>query len=363
MKIQSPTLILDEQVCRKNIERMALKAKANNCIFRPHYKTHQSIEIGKWFRDYGVERITVSSVQLAEYFAQDGWKDITIAISVNVLEIKSINKLAKKIQLNLLLDSVEAVNRLDAELKSAIGVFVKVDTGYHRTGVISENYEQMDAIVEAMANSELINFLGFLTHSGHTYKAKSAQEMQMIYEDAILKLKLLKERYSTKHKGLIISYGDTPSLSSMEEFSELDEIRPGNFVFYDLMQKNLGVCQYEDIALSIACPVVSKSIERNECVIYGGAVHLSKESSVNIFNQISYGQIIGINDQNLSTQEEIHVSSLSQEHGIISMPKKHLDQVKIGDVLRVLPIHSCLTANLHSSYLESSRGVLLKYKA
>lgn len=361
MKILSPTLILDEQICRNNIERMALKAKANQAIFRPHFKTHQSIEVGSWFRDYGVSEIAVSSVQMAEYFAKDGWKDITIAFPLNVLEINSINKLAKKLQLNILVDSVEAVNFLDAQLKSDIGVFIKVDTGYHRTGIISENVELMDALVEAITKSEMINFLGFLTHSGHTYEAKSDQEMQMIYEDTVLKLKLLRERYSSIKNDLILSYGDTPSLSIIDDFSGIDEIRPGNFVFYDLMQKNLGACGFEDIAMTIACPVVSKSFERNECVIYGGGVHLSKENSVNIFNQTSYGQVVKINNKIVTTQEEIHVTSLSQEHGIINVSSAMLKSISLGDLIYILPIHSCLTANLHSYYLNGKGPKVLKF--
>ena len=361
MKIQSPTLILDEQICRKNIEKMSVKSKANECIFRPHFKSHQSIEVGKWFRDYGVDKITVSSVQMAKYFSDDGWKDITIAIPVNVSEIENINKLAKTIQLNLLVDSIEAIEFLNAHLESNVGVFIKVDTGYHRTGIISENFEQMDEIVNSLSATKRIDFLGFLTHSGHTYEANSIIEMRMIYEDAVLKLKLLRERYSSQHSSLILSYGDTPSLSTMDEFSGLDEIRPGNFVFFDLMQKNLGVCGFDDIAMSIACPVISKSIERSECVIYGGAVHFSKESSINIFGQRSYGQIIRINDTIVKSQDEIHLSSISQEHGIIKVSSAMLQSLKLGDIIYISPIHSCLSANLHKYYLKTTKQKILKY--
>ena len=74
-----PTLLIDKAKCKANIKRMALKARQNDIEFRPHLKTHQSLEIGDWFRQEGVTKITVSSVAMAKYFAQDGWKDITIA--------------------------------------------------------------------------------------------------------------------------------------------------------------------------------------------------------------------------------------------------------------------------------------------
>lgn len=65
-----PTLVIDEVKCRNNIRSMADKALANNLIFRPHFKTHQSAKVGNWFRDYGVDRITVSSVDMAGYFTE-----------------------------------------------------------------------------------------------------------------------------------------------------------------------------------------------------------------------------------------------------------------------------------------------------
>ena len=48
--VTEPTMVLNEEVCKSNIARMAAKAKAANVVFRPHFKTHQSREIGEWFR-------------------------------------------------------------------------------------------------------------------------------------------------------------------------------------------------------------------------------------------------------------------------------------------------------------------------
>src|SRR5664279_4243936 len=87
MKITVPTLLVDKQKCLANIKFMSDKAKKNNSTFRPHFKTHQSIEIGNWYKEFGVEKITVSSLRMAEYFTNTGWSDITVAFPVNILEI------------------------------------------------------------------------------------------------------------------------------------------------------------------------------------------------------------------------------------------------------------------------------------
>ncbi|MBO8152692.1 MAG: hypothetical protein H0Z30_09405 [Candidatus Marinimicrobia bacterium] len=73
MQIIEPTLLLDEKKCQENINFMVQKAKRSNVIFRPHFKTHQSIEVGRWFRAQGVDKITVSSLRMAKYLADSGW--------------------------------------------------------------------------------------------------------------------------------------------------------------------------------------------------------------------------------------------------------------------------------------------------
>jgi len=106
MKLKRPTLLLDKEKCLHNIQKMKEKADKNGVKFRPHFKTHQSAEVGEWFRDAGVEAITVSSVTMARYFASHGWKDISIAFPVNFAEVDEINELAKTIRLNLLIESM-----------------------------------------------------------------------------------------------------------------------------------------------------------------------------------------------------------------------------------------------------------------
>ena len=95
--IEKPTLLLDKARALNNIERMAGKAARSEVRLRAHFKTHQSAEIGQWFRPYGVSTITVSSVDMALYFAEHGWNDITIAFPVNLRQIRTINMLARQV--------------------------------------------------------------------------------------------------------------------------------------------------------------------------------------------------------------------------------------------------------------------------
>jgi D-serine deaminase-like pyridoxal phosphate-dependent protein len=151
---------------------------------------------------------------------------------------------------------------------------------------------------------------------------------------------------------MILSAGDTPGCSLTEDLSGLDEIRPGNFVFNDLMQYSLGSCSIEDIAVAVACPVVGRNLQRNEIIIYGGAVHFSKEFMYRSNGEKVYGNVVLFEDNGWSRPiNGSYLASLSQEHGIIRTSREVIEDIRVGDILGVLPVHSCLTANLLKGYL------------
>ena len=64
--LKEPTLLVDRQKCIANIKAMKAKADMAEIMFRPHFKTHQSKAVGEWFREQGVDKITVSSVRMAK---------------------------------------------------------------------------------------------------------------------------------------------------------------------------------------------------------------------------------------------------------------------------------------------------------
>ncbi|PLX12886.1 MAG: alanine racemase [Marinilabiliales bacterium] len=342
MKISKPTLLIDRYKVASNIDKMIKKAAEAGCVFRPHFKTHQSKEVGKIFREKGVNEITVSSVSMAEYFAEDGWNDITIAFPCNILEIYSINNLAKEVELNLMTDSNFTGDFLSKNLTSKCGLFIKIDIGYNRSG-LEYNSPEIDEIIKTCEQSNNLIFKGFLTHDGRNYSAIGKAEIERNLVEAINIFKRLKQKYP----GAIFSWGDTPSCSLVEDLGFFDELRPGNFVYYDVMQYHIGSCSLDEIAVAVACPVVSINKSRSELVVYGGAVHLSKEFIAADNNFTLFGYVVNIeNNKWLNPINGAYVARLSQEHGIIKMPPKELEKFKPGDIVGILPIHSCLTANL-----------------
>ncbi len=348
MYSQFPTFFVDLEIVRSNIQQMADKAKTAGVEFRPHFKTHQSKAIGKIFREFGVTGITVSSLKMAGYFLTDGWDDITIAFPANILAYGHYNKIAKDASLKTLVISKEVVQKLDEKLKEEIGLYIEIDPEYERSGVPVTQLESIRSLVESIEQSGHCYPAGFYCHAGHTYKARSAKEVEKMAREVLQKLEVLRERFPD----LPICFGDTPSCSVLNEFGPVNQLSPGNFVFYDWMQVQIGSCTPNEIGVYMECPIIEKFKDRKQVLIHGGAVHFSKDS-IQIDNYLNYGE-----PKLEYLSEETYVKSLSQEHGIIQCSPAVFKQLNVGETIQIFPVHSCLTADIMREYHTKDGKVL-----
>ncbi len=344
--ITTPTLLLDSVKAKANISTMAEKAANMRLKFRPHFKTHQSKEIGNWFREYKIDGITVSSLKMAEYFVEDGWRSITIAFPANILEVNELSKLASDIDLRVLAVNADTLSKLDKQLSSNLGIYIEIDPGYGRSGVPFDDYITIEQLIASIEKSSWLCFKGFYSHAGHSYRCRSMQEIRTLSSSVIQKLSKLKSEFNYP-----VCFGDTPSCSVLEDFGTIDEISPGNFVFYDWNQTQIGSCIPDQIAIAMKCPVVAKYPARNELLIHGGAVHFSKDYELDNKGNKYFGTVV----EKLKSGWSSPVSgcvlkSVSQEHGIVACSKSFFAQTDIGDTITILPIHSCLTADLMGGY-------------
>ena len=358
--IEKPTLLLDETRARGNLARMAARMRRQGVRFRPHFKTHQSVEMGEWFRAEGVSAITVSSADMALYFAQAGWDDILIAFSANPRQGRTLDGLAARVHLELLVESPETVNLLAEGLAHPVDIWIKVDAGNHRTGIPVEDHAQIIELARRIHGPRL-HFRGLLTHAGQTYHAANPAGIIEIYRRVRGSLSRAREALiGAGFPRTELSYGDTPSCTLVEDFDGLDELRPGNFIFYDLMQYRLGVCSQADIGVAVACPVVAKHADPGlngndyRLVLHGGAVHLSKEYLEGDGSPV-YGGLARLDETGWGELlPSATLYSLSQEHGLARVSAGQYDAFRVGDLAAVVPVHSCLTVDLFREYLTTN---------
>ena len=345
--IATPAFLVDRARVAANCSSMRQKALSSGVAFRPHVKTHKTLEIGRMQHGGSTGPITVSTLAEAEAFRNDGYRDITYAVPVAPEKLHRVAALAVGMErLSVLVDSERALRAIEEFADShgvTFDVFLKVDCGYHRAGVDPGSPDSV-RLALALARSEAVRFQGLLTHAGHSYNAADVEEIRRVAgEEAGC---LTRFRALLSSEGLAEtrrSVGSTPTAAVVERFSECDEVRPGNYVFYDAFQATIGSCSLSDVAVSVLTTVVGSYPERNALIVDAGALALSKDTGPSHLDpRFGYGIVCGEDLQPLP----MRIEALSQEHGKVSTRTP----VPVGTRLRIIPNHSCLTAAMFETY-------------
>jgi D-serine deaminase-like pyridoxal phosphate-dependent protein len=340
--LPTPALLLDQDVLERNIASMAARARSWGVGLRPHIKTHKCIEVGRLQAQAGAAGITVATLREARDFADHGFDDITWAFPVILSRLEEARALADRTTLRLVIDSTEALEALEAT-RHAFHVWLKVDCGYHRAGVDPGTTLAHD-LARRLADSPRLRFDGILTHSGHAYHgpgraevAAAAREERDVMVEFAARLRA---------EGIAVpavSVGSTPALSAIDHLEGVTEIRPGNYVFHDYTQVLLGACTPVDCALTVLTSVVSSQPTANHCVVDAGALALSKDAGRGDAPEPTMGELYE-DYRSGRLRRDARLTALSQEHGHVR------GTFRVGQRLRVLPNHSCLTAACFDEY-------------
>ncbi len=326
---------------------MREKALASAVTFRPHVKTHKTREIARMQHGGGTGPITVSTLAEAEAMAGDGFRDITYGFPLAPDKLARAAVLARGIdRLNLVIDSETTLRAMEA-FHASTGIlfdaYLKVDCGYHRAGVDPASPDSVRLAV-SIGRSNAVRFNGFLTHAGHSYNVASREEIARIAAEETGCLTRFRALVASEiGDGLLRSVGSTPTASVVDKFADCDEVRPGNYVFYDAFQSAIGCCSPADVAVSVLTTVVGWYPERGHAIIDAGALALSKDvGPTHIDPAFGFGIVCDLDLRPVAAR----LVSLSQEHGKLATHAP----LPVGTRLRIVPNHSCLTAALFDVY-------------
>ena len=154
-------------------------------------------------------------------------------------------------------------------------------------------------------------------------------------------------------------------MSAAEHLDGISEVRPGNYVFYDYTQVMIGSCGVSDCALTVLASVVSHQPGARHFITDAGALALSKDAGpTHLDNDMDMG-IVYEDYARKRLHPHIHVRTLSQEHGkvVCSDPTSIEGRFAVGDTVRILEHHSCLTAaNFDYYYIVKGDEVTDKWK-
>lgn len=352
--VATPALILDVTKVDRNIARLRAHLAKLGTGFRPHVKTSKSIEVARRLFPEGTGPITVSTLAEAEYFAEGGFDDITYAVGLSLDRIARARKLVTKgVRLSVLIDTLEQARALVAAAGDGgpmPAVLIEIDCDGHRGGVLPDDPDLV-AIADVLRNGR-VELAGVLTHAGESYNARGGAGLPEAAEGeraaAVAAAEMLR---AAGHASPVVSVGSTPTAHFAQDLTGVTEVRAGVFTFFDLVMAGIGVCTFDDIALSVLTTVIGRQPVQQRIFIDAGGLALSKDRSTagHAFDA-GYGLVC---DEDGRVLDGLVVSAASQELGTVtSRDGRPLDMAAfpVGRRLRILPNHSCFTAAAHPRY-------------
>lgn len=359
--LPTPVLLLDRQRLIRNCARMRERAKTLGVQLRPHLKTAKSAAIAEIAHDGEKGPITVSTLAEAAYFSKAGFRDILYAVPVAPQKLDQVAAIMRDgTDLKIITDNL-AVAQAIAARGHALGVtfrvLIKIDCGLGRAG-IDANSPELLPLAQALSQPGA-ELAGVLTHAGHSYHAKSVAEVKRIAEaERLAVVRAAARLREAGHACGIVSVGSTPTALHADSLAGVTEMRPGNYVFFDLFQVGVGSCRMEDIAVSVLATVVAHHQGRNHLLIDAGGLALSKDTGANEHTPgTGYGRVCRPGEPLPLPGLAIH--DVHQEHGLVGGPEAatiNFAAFPPGSRLRALPNHSCMTGAMYDRYYVTDGG-------
>lgn len=345
--MQTPAVLVDTVRLARNIDTMQRGADAAGFLLRPHAKTHKLPSIARQQIARGAVGICCAKPSEAMVFAEAGIEDIRLPYPVNPSKKDQVLALMDRARRVSIIVDDAGVATAWAEIMAAAGrrldVLVKIDVGFHRCGVDPVSPETPH-LISLVANLPGLRLRGILSHAGHGYHAANEAALKLIAEEEVNAMTRVAAHMRKKGVEIEeISIGATPTARFSLTHKGPTEMRPGNYVYFDRTQVGLGAASIDDCALTVLSTVVAKHPGR--IVLDAGSKTLTNDGARGFSPLPGYGALSPSADPALAPDDRFILERLSEEHATV----RTLDgapALKIGDLVRIVPNHSCTVSNL-----------------
>lgn len=352
-ELDTPALLIDREILMENLGLMQDYADKNRVNLRPHAKTHKSPYIARLQMERGACGIAVAKTGEAEVMARNGMTDIFIANEiVGRKKLERIRALAETVRISFGVDTpcqVKAANEVFSGCGVPASVLIEIEVGENRSGIIEER--DFIALLDVIRECPNTRFKGIFSHEGHSYAAESVEQCRELMLEA--QKRTLRFADLAKERGMpceTVSIGSTPTLMNRFEILEgVTELRPGTYALMDASQGH-AVGSMRHCAATVLATVISRPTEERVILDVGAKGLTMQERAQGICATPGKGTILEFPDT--------HIDSVFDEHAII-YDRAFREAVRVGDLVRVIPVHICPVCNLYdSAWLISGNEVV-----
>lgn len=333
-EIDSPAFLVYYERVQQNITA-ALEMAGEAAKLRPHVKTHKSPDVTKLMLHAGITKFKASTIAEAEMLAQCKAPDVLLAYQPAGPKIGRFLTLVKSFpatRFSCLIDSVDAATALAKEAAAesvTLNVFIDVNLGMNRTGVLPQKAFELCKTTSGMYGLNIIGLHGYDGHINDTDLALRKQRADEAFRQLANVQETLIEAGFLQP---VIVVGGSPTFPFHAQQSNV-ECSPGTFVYWDKSYSDL----FPDINFLPAAIVLSRVVsivdQNTICVDLG---HKSVASENSLSRRVHW----------LNAPALVPVSH-SEEHLVLHSVEAH--NYKVGDVLYGIPFHVCPTSALYET--------------
>lgn len=340
-ELDTPALIVDLDVAESNIRKLQSWADRHEVAVRPHAKTHKSPYWARKQLDAGAIGLCAAKVSEAEVLVNGGVPEVMVPNQiVGQRKIARLMSLARHARVIVAVDSADNVKDLsDAAVAfgAELGVIIEVDIGMHRCGV--EPGPATVKLARVIAKSPGLRFDGLMGYEGHLvanrdYEVRKTETIKAME-------KLVGTAEAVRKAGIavkLVSAAGTGTYNITGLVKGITELQCGSYIFMD--GDYVQVLTDFKPALNVLSMVISRPAP-DRAVTDAGLKSISTDRGL--------PAVVGLKGAT--------VAGLSEEHGRLKIGGEAA-KLRVGDKVRLLPMHGDTTINLHTHYFGVRDGRL-----
>jgi D-serine deaminase-like pyridoxal phosphate-dependent protein len=338
--IDTPALVIDLDAMERNLARMADFARAKGLRLRPHAKMHKSAELARLQMAQGAVGVCVQKTDEALALAHAGVSNIYI--SNEVIAPAKLARLAQALRelptrFAIAVDSALGIARLADALQhagvtgpAAIDVFVEIDVGHGRCGVLPA---QALALAQQVMAQPGLRFAGLQAYHGSAQHQRGVAERDVALAAAEAAVRETLAALNAVGIAVPLVTGAGTGSFVREASSGLwGELQAGSYLFMDAdyacNEADPGAPTFEH-ALFIKSQVMSVSTSHAVC----DAGHKS--------HAIDSGL------PRVWLPQGLVYANGGDEHGVLRVIDESGDLPALGETVWLVPGHCDPTVNLH----------------
>lgn len=343
-ELDSPALVVYPDRVKENI-RVLKNFVPDVERLRPHVKTNKCAEVCKLLMDEGVRKFKFATIAEGEMLAGIGAQDILMAYQpIGPRQMRFVKLVMKfpETKFSCLIDNEQIATQLSELAKREniiLRVFLDLNVGMNRTGVLPENAFTLFKFCESLKN---LSVVGLHAYDGHNRDADLNIRIAGCDEGYERVEKLHKQIVKETGKNLTIVTSGNTTISIHAKRKNV-EVSPGTFIFWDYGYHKQFAEQPFVFAALLITRIISKPTEDTLCVDLG---HKAVASENPLENRVYF-----------LNAPELVAAGHSEEHLILKAEENNT--YKVGDVLYGVPFHICPTVALHETLaiIENNKAI------